>query len=51
MVRLRKMLKSDLRFLLEIRNHISFIKEEILASNKAQRMLELKNWLDNVINN
>ena len=43
----RKVFKDEA----EIRNHISFIKEEILASNKAQRMLELKNWLDNVINN
>ena len=32
----------------EIKNHISFIKEEIAVSNKAQRMLELKNWLDNI---
>ena len=32
----------------EIKNHISFIKEEISVSNKAQRMLELKNWLDNI---
>ena len=30
----------------EIKNHISFIKEEIAVSNKAQRMVELKNWLD-----
>ena len=30
----------------EIENHISFIKEEITVSNKAQRMVELKNWLD-----
>jgi len=33
----------------EIKNHISFIKDEILVSNKEQRMLELKNWLDNII--
>tara|TARA_Y100001970_G_scaffold266984_1_gene356354 strand:- start:1296 stop:2084 length:789 start_codon:yes stop_codon:yes gene_type:complete len=32
----------------EIKNHISFIKDEILVSNKEQRMLELKNWLDNI---
>ena len=32
----------------EINNHISFIKDEILVSNKEQRMLELKNWLDNI---
>jgi len=30
----------------EIRKHISFIREEIAVSNKAQRMVELKNWLD-----
>ena len=35
----------------EIKNHISFIKEEIAVSNKAQRMLELKNWLDNINKN
>ena len=43
----RKVFKDEA----EIRNHISFIKEEILASNKAQRMLELKNWLDNINKN
>tara|TARA_Y100000591_G_scaffold324363_1_gene343635 strand:+ start:696 stop:1496 length:801 start_codon:yes stop_codon:yes gene_type:complete len=32
----------------EIKNHISFIKDEISVSNKAQRMLELKNWVDNI---
>tara|TARA_B100001121_G_C18299331_1_gene438976 strand:- start:26 stop:550 length:525 start_codon:yes stop_codon:yes gene_type:complete len=32
----------------EIQNHISLIKKEIAVSNKAQRMLELKNWLDNI---
>ena len=35
----------------EIKNHISFIKDEIAVSNKAQRMLELKNWLDNINKN
>ena len=30
----------------QVKNHISFIKKEISISNKAQRMLELKNWLD-----
>ena len=33
----------------EIQKHISFIKKEILVSNKDQRMLELKNWI-NIIN-
>ena len=32
----------------EIKNHISFIKKEIDVSNKTQRMVELKNWLDNI---
>ena len=32
----------------EIKNHIAFIKNEIAVSNKSQRMLELKNWLDNI---
>jgi len=35
----------------EIKKHISFIKDEIAVSNKAQRMLELKNWLDNINKN
>ena len=35
----------------EIENHISLIKKEISMSNKAQRMLELKNWLDNINKN
>ena len=30
----------------EIQKHISFIKKEILVSNKDQRMLELKNWIN-----
>ena len=32
----------------EIKNHILFIKKEIAVSNKSQRMIELKNWLDNI---
>ena len=32
----------------EIKNHILFIKKEITVSNKTQRMIELKNWLDNI---
>ena len=35
----------------QVKNHISFIKEEISVSNKTQRMVELKNWLDNIKNN
>ena len=30
----------------EVEKHISFIKKEILVSNKEKRMLELKNWLN-----
>ena len=30
----------------EIQNHISLIKEEISVSNKDERMLELKNWIN-----
>ena len=43
----RKVFKNDN----EIENHISFIKKEITVSNKAQRMIELKNWLDNIKKN
>ena len=32
----------------EIKSHILFIKKEITVSNKTQRMIELKNWLDNI---
>ena len=32
----------------EIKNHILFIKKEIAVSNKSQRMIELKNWLDTI---
>jgi len=35
----------------QVKNHISLIKEEISVSNKTQRMVELKNWLDNIKNN
>ena len=38
----RKVFKNDQ----EIQNHILFIKDEIKKSNKHQRMMELKNWLD-----
>ena len=34
----------------EIKNHICFIENEIDKSNKELRMLELKNWLDSMIN-
>ncbi len=32
----------------EIKNHILIIKNEISVTNKTQRMIELKNWLDNI---
>ena len=32
----------------EVKKQILFIKDEIPVSNKAQRMIELKNWLDNI---
>ena len=32
----------------EIEKHIISIKNEIAVSNKAQRMIELKNWLDTI---
>ena len=35
----------------EINNHISFIKDEMSVSNSTQRMIELKNWLDNINTN
>ena len=30
----------------DVDSHISFIKNEILISDKEKRMLELKNWLN-----
>ena len=32
----------------EIENHILFIKKEITVSNKSQRMIELKNWMNSI---
>ena len=32
----------------QVENHISLIKKEISVSKKTQRMVELKNWLDNI---
>ena len=31
-----------------VKDHILFIKKEITVSNKTQRMIELKNWIDNI---
>ena len=45
-----KLIKNRKVFINEeqIKNHISFIKSEISVSKKSQRMIELKNWLDNI---
>ena len=40
----RKVFKNEK----EVLDQIKFIKEEITVSNRAQRMVELKNWLDNI---
>ena len=41
LIEYRKVFKNDD----EVEKHISFIKKEILISDKESRMLELKNWL------
>lgn len=46
MVRLRKMLKSDLRFLLEIRNHISTRK--YLHNNNIFELSDAKIWYNSL---
>jgi GMP synthase (glutamine-hydrolysing) len=38
----RKVFKSES----DVENHVSFIKNEISKSNKEKRMVELKNWLN-----
>ena len=38
----RKVFKSES----DVKNHVSFIKNEISISNKEKRMVELKNWLN-----
>ena len=38
----RKVFKSEK----DIEDHISFIKKEVLISNKEKKMVELKNWLN-----
>ena len=40
----RKVFKSEK----DVENHIIFIKNEILVANKEKRMLELKNWLNQI---
>ena len=42
LINTRKVFKNEI----EVNDHISLIKNEILNSNKSQRMLELKNWID-----
>ena len=44
LIQTRKVFKDEE----EIKNHIFFIKEEITVSNKTQRMIELKNWIDSI---
>ena len=44
LIKTRKVFKDEE----EVKNHILFIKKEITVSNKTQRMIELKNWLDNI---
>ena len=41
LIEYRKVFKNDA----EVEEHISFIKKEILLTDKKNRMLELKNWL------
>ena len=40
----RKVFKNES----DVKNHVSFIKNEISISNKEKRMVELKNWLNNL---
>ena len=44
LIKTRKVFKDEI----EIENHVASIKKEIAVSNKTQRMIELKNWLDNI---
>ena len=46
LIKVRKAFKDEG----EVKKHISIIKDEITISNKEQRMLELKNWI-NIIEN
>ena len=43
---IKNLIKHDV-----IVHNVVFIKDEIPVSNKAQRMIELKNWLDNIQKN
>ena len=44
LINLRKVFKDEK----DVENHISFIKKEILVTNKDKRMMELKNWLNSL---
>ena len=44
LIETRKVFKNEN----DIENHISFIENEILISDKEKRMLELKNWLKSI---
>ena len=40
----RKVFKSEK----DVENHISFIKKEISITDRKKRMVELKNWLEQI---
>ena len=42
LIKLRKVFKDEK----DVERHISLIKNEISISNKEKRMVELKNWLN-----
>ena len=42
LIEFRKVFKNEI----DVEKHISFIRKEILLTNKENRMLELKNWLN-----
>ena len=44
LIKNRKVFKSES----DVKNHVSFIKNEISVSNKEKRMVELKNWLNSL---
>ncbi len=44
LINFRNVFKDDT----EIENHIDFIRKEIFSSNKENRMIEIKNWLNSL---
>ncbi len=44
LIQKRKVFKNER----DVENHINYIKKEILVTNKDQRMVELKNWLNSL---